>query len=68
MEFSISLQGFFKRSITKSEKYKCFFGGSCDVTPKNRNRCKSCRFRLCLENGMSVEGWSYNDFGRKLVL
>lgn len=48
-------KGFFKRSITKAEKYKCFFGGSCDVTPKNRNRCKSCRFRLCLENGMSVE-------------
>jgi len=51
-----SLQGFFKRSITRGDKYKCFFGGECDLTPKSRNRCKSCRFKRCLETGMSVEG------------
>lgn len=50
------LQGFFKRSTIRGEKYKCFFGGQCEITPQNRNRCKSCRFRLCLESGMSLEG------------
>ncbi|WAR03462.1 NR1D1-like protein, partial [Mya arenaria] len=48
-------QGFFKRSITRGDKYKCFFGGECDLTPKNRNRCKSCRFKRCLDTGMAVE-------------
>ncbi|KAK3591852.1 hypothetical protein CHS0354_005052 [Potamilus streckersoni] len=48
-------KGFFKRSIIKADKYKCFFGGQCEVSPQNRNRCKSCRFQRCLEKGMSVE-------------
>ncbi|CAH1785408.1 unnamed protein product [Owenia fusiformis] len=48
-------KGFFKRSITNEQKYKCFFGGSCQLTPQNRNRCKSCRFQRCLSTGMSVE-------------
>ncbi|XP_052801959.1 uncharacterized protein LOC128232450 isoform X2 [Mya arenaria] len=48
-------KGFFKRSITRGDKYKCFFGGECDLTPKNRNRCKSCRFKRCLDTGMAVE-------------
>ncbi|XP_062583041.1 uncharacterized protein LOC134244807 [Saccostrea cucullata] len=48
-------KGFFKRSTIRGEKYKCFFGGQCEITPQNRNRCKSCRFRLCLESGMSLE-------------
>ena len=53
---SVWFQGFFKRSITRGDKYKCFFGGECDLTPKNRNRCKSCRFKRCLDTGMAVEG------------
>ncbi|XP_067654979.1 uncharacterized protein [Haliotis asinina] len=48
-------KGFFKRSIPKGDKYKCFFGGQCVITPQNRNRCKSCRYRKCLELGMSFE-------------
>ncbi|KAL3842429.1 hypothetical protein ACJMK2_020447 [Sinanodonta woodiana] len=48
-------KGFFKRSILKADKYKCFFGGQCEVSPQNRNRCKSCRFQRCMEKGMSVE-------------
>ncbi|XP_045216476.2 uncharacterized protein LOC123566440 [Mercenaria mercenaria] len=49
-------KGFFKRSITKQEKFKCHFGGSCDVNPKTRSQCKACRFKRCLETGMSVDG------------
>lgn len=49
-------KGFFKRSIPKADKYKCFYQGQCTLNPQERNRCKSCRFRRCLDVGMSVEG------------
>ncbi|KAK7099209.1 uncharacterized protein [Littorina saxatilis] len=48
-------KGFYKRSIPKGEKYRCYFGGTCVISPENRNRCKSCRFRKCLEQGMAME-------------
>ncbi|CAD5120779.1 DgyrCDS9339 [Dimorphilus gyrociliatus] len=48
-------KGFFKRSITKNESYKCYFGEKCVLNPQNRNRCKACRFRRCLQAGMSLE-------------
>ncbi|CAF1161154.1 unnamed protein product [Adineta ricciae] len=49
-------KGFFKRSILRKEKYRCYFGDGCIINTDNRNRCKSCRFRKCLSEGMSVEG------------
>lgn len=49
-------KGFFKRSIPKADKYKCFYHDQCTLNPQERNRCKSCRFRRCLEVGMSVDG------------
>jgi hypothetical protein len=49
-------KGFFKRSMVRSDKYLCFFGKNCQITAKNRNRCKSCRFQKCLKIGMSIEG------------
>ncbi|CAF1006532.1 unnamed protein product [Rotaria magnacalcarata] len=49
-------KGFFKRSILRKEKYRCYFGDKCIVNSDNRNRCKSCRFQKCLKEGMSVEG------------
>lgn len=49
-------QGFFKRSILRKEKYRCYFGDKCIIDSHNRNRCKSCRFQKCLNEGMSVEG------------
>ncbi|XP_059166541.1 uncharacterized protein LOC131948857 [Physella acuta] len=48
-------KGFFKRSIPKGDKYTCFFGGHCNITPFNRNRCKACRFKRCLDNGMAID-------------
>ena len=56
-------QGFYKRSTTRAEKYKCFFGGSCKLNPQNRNRCKACRYQICLDMGMSMDG-ECNDIGR----
>ncbi|ESP02562.1 hypothetical protein LOTGIDRAFT_138244 [Lottia gigantea] len=49
-------KGFFRRSIPKGEKYKCFFGGQCVISPQNRNRCKACRFKKCLDTGMAIDG------------
>ena len=54
----VSLQGFFKRSTLRGDKYKCFFGGQCVLSPQNRNRCKACRFQRCLTAGMSLDGKS----------
>ena len=51
-----NFQGFFKRSILRKEKYRCYFGDRCVINADNRNRCKSCRFHKCLKEGMSVEG------------
>ncbi|RNA00497.1 nuclear receptor subfamily 1 group D member 2, partial [Brachionus plicatilis] len=48
--------GFFKRSILRNEYYKCFFGNNCILNPKNRNRCKACRFKKCIQAGMSFSG------------
>ncbi|CAF1057702.1 unnamed protein product [Rotaria sordida] len=49
-------KGFFKRSILRKEKYRCYFGDGCIITADNRNRCKSCRFQKCLTEGMSIDG------------
>ena len=49
-------KGFFKRSILKKEFYKCFFGDKCVLNPKNRNKCKACRFQKCISVGMSFSG------------
>ncbi|UJR22545.1 hypothetical protein I4U23_025594 [Adineta vaga] len=49
-------KGFFKRSILRKEKYRCYFDNSCLINVTNRNRCKACRFRRCIDEGMSVDG------------
>lgn len=46
-------KGFFKRSLKKHEQYVCYFGNKCNMTPKLRKKCKLCRWKSCLEAGMS---------------
>ncbi len=49
-------KGFYKRNIQRSTYYQCFFGRNCAITPRTRNRCKACRFKRCIEVGMSFDG------------
>ena len=48
-------KGFFRRSIQKQMSYKCMKDGSCLIILLNRNRCQHCRFKKCIEMGMSRE-------------
>ena len=48
-------KGFFKRSVLLSKKYECYYGYTCIISVENRIRCKGCRFKSCIENGMSTE-------------
>jgi len=54
-------QGFFRRSIVKiqqnKEEYKCLGKGeNCDIKPGKRSACPLCRYKKCLEVGMSQDG------------
>ncbi|XP_033734718.1 uncharacterized protein LOC117323546 isoform X2 [Pecten maximus] len=51
-------KGFFRRMAKEREcqRYKCSKNGNCDVNTVTRNLCKACRYRKCLESGMSIEG------------
>ena len=48
-------KGFFRRSIQKQMSYKCMKDGACIILLLNRNRCQHCRFKKCVEMGMSRE-------------
>lgn len=54
-------QGFFRRSIVKvekkNEKYVCAKGDeSCKLGTGKRTMCSYCRYKKCLEVGMSHGG------------
>ncbi|KAK0393122.1 hypothetical protein QR680_000066 [Steinernema hermaphroditum] len=46
-------KGFFRRSVWNEKKYKCRFDETCIVAKEQRNSCRSCRFKRCLEVGMN---------------
>ncbi|VDD74972.1 unnamed protein product [Mesocestoides corti] len=58
-------KGFFRRSIQKQIEYKCLRDGKCTVTRMNRNRCQYCRFRLCIDRGMSRDSVRYGRMPRR---
>ncbi|XP_060066052.1 uncharacterized protein LOC132546355 [Ylistrum balloti] len=51
-------KGFFRRMAKEREcqRYKCTKSGHCEVNTFTRNLCKACRYRKCLNSGMSIEG------------
>ncbi len=42
---------FIQSSILKNSKYVCYYGNKCRMTPRERKRCKLCRWKMCLEAG-----------------
>uniref|UniRef100_A0A0N5B1B5 Nuclear receptor domain-containing protein n=1 Tax=Syphacia muris TaxID=451379 RepID=A0A0N5B1B5_9BILA len=46
-------KGFFRRSIQKRMEYRCMRDGQCQISRLNRNRCQYCRFKKCIDVGMS---------------
>ncbi|XP_055341755.1 ecdysone-induced protein 78C-like isoform X2 [Paramacrobiotus metropolitanus] len=47
-------KAFYKRCVEKKLSYQCYFGGKCSISAR-RGRCKSCRFKKCVEMGMSFQ-------------
>ena len=50
-----SCKSFFRRCLTRKEEYKCMKYNDCPVTSQVRGNCSGCRYRRCLEVGMSKE-------------
>ncbi|GFO50670.1 retinoic acid receptor alpha-like isoform x4 [Plakobranchus ocellatus] len=47
-------KGFFCRRLKSSVKGKpCFLQGRCDIRGSMKNRCAPCRYKTCLDAGMS---------------
>lgn len=49
-------KGFFRRSTSDGIKaYQCLGQSNCVIDRQNRNKCRYCRFKKCLDCGMSRE-------------
>ncbi|EFO98076.1 CRE-SEX-1 protein [Caenorhabditis remanei] len=48
-------KGFFRRSIQRKIDYRCLKQQICEIRRDSRNRCQYCRFRKCVEAGMSKD-------------
>ncbi|VDK47657.1 unnamed protein product [Anisakis simplex] len=45
-------KGFFRRTLKRPTEYTCRHQGNCIVDRHERNSCRYCRFKRCLEVGM----------------
>ena len=50
-----SCKSFFRRCLTRKEEYQCNKKNDCPVTSSARGNCSGCRYRRCLDVGMSRE-------------
>ncbi|CAA90722.1 Steroid hormone receptor family member cnr14 [Caenorhabditis elegans] len=48
-------KGFFRRSIQRKIDYRCLKQQVCEIKRESRNRCQYCRFKKCLDSGMSKD-------------
>ncbi|CAF4686168.1 unnamed protein product [Rotaria socialis] len=49
-------KGFFRRSIKENapERYHCAENNNCEIISTSKITCRACRFRKCIEAGMSM--------------
>lgn len=54
----IIIKGFFRRSIKENapERYHCTENNNCEIIAASKITCRACRFRKCIEAGMSMNG------------
>ncbi|GMS84961.1 hypothetical protein PENTCL1PPCAC_7136 [Pristionchus entomophagus] len=45
-------KGFFRRTLKRPQEYTCRYNGRCIVDRHERNSCRFCRFKKCIEAGM----------------
>ncbi|CAI5442774.1 unnamed protein product [Caenorhabditis angaria] len=45
-------KGFFRRTLKRPTEYTCRHNGNCVVDRHERNSCRFCRFKKCIEVGM----------------
>ncbi|CAL1545954.1 unnamed protein product [Lymnaea stagnalis] len=48
-------KGFFRRSLLRNGEYVCVGTGKCVIGCNRRKSCPSCRYKKCLDVGMSKE-------------
>ena len=54
------LQGFFRRTVQNEQRlgrspYTCQNADNCAIGRDSRNGCQACRFKKCLDSGMSTD-------------
>ena len=48
-------KGFFRRSVTKGQKYACKYGDNCEIDMYMRRKCQACRLKKCYIVGTRSE-------------
>merc|ERR1719270_1160068 len=49
-------KGFFRRSITKNQRYACKYSGeNCEIDMYMRRKCQACRLKKCYAVGMRAD-------------
>ncbi|MEN2498238.1 MAG: Oxysterols receptor LXR-alpha, partial [Marteilia pararefringens] len=52
-------KGFFRRVSLSNKMLRCIYSGTCEMTPIMRSKCGACRYKKCLNVGMSLKGNDY---------
>ena len=65
------LQGFFRRTVLRNQKFTCRFNKRCVIDKNFRCACRYCRYQKCVQVGMKREGlfilFSFSFFSQCLL-